>query len=89
MSDQCNCIVCSKQIDTHMGLPMGGLIATCHGNYGSSIFDPLSGASYLKFTVCDECMTVAITNSSEDNVYVEFNIGSGENKICSLLDLDD
>lgn len=37
--------------------PMGGLIFTARGNYGSTVFDLPPEGQCLQIIICDQCMT--------------------------------
>jgi hypothetical protein len=56
------CIVCGKQLrDIGSGDQNHANDANsfrAHGQYGSTIFDPLDG-SYLEVNICDSCITEA------------------------------
>ena len=53
------CIVCGKKLpnvtDDSENQPSGGTCFQSHGQYGSTIFDPMDG-SYIEIIVCDECL---------------------------------
>lgn len=60
------CIVCGKALSSAVpasvssgtNQPNDGLNFAARGNYGSTVFDPLSedGAGYLEVSVCDACV---------------------------------
>lgn len=53
------CIVCGRRLqrvdDTSEGQPWEGVVIETHGNYGSTVFDPMNG-NYLLMNLCDECL---------------------------------
>jgi hypothetical protein len=61
------CIVCGRPLDNAIAgllddtfsglanLPADATIFTSHGNYGSTVFDPLDG-SLLQVNICDACL---------------------------------
>lgn len=64
------CIICAKllQIDGAnapvtktkdgrdcMNMTMDGVDCVAHGNYGSTVFDPMDREPNLGFVICDEC----------------------------------
>ena len=59
------CIACDKDVsncaseehDDFNMPPDGATVWTSHGNYGSTIYDPISGGEYLECYICDECVT--------------------------------
>jgi hypothetical protein len=64
------CLVCRKPLepafrdggvdgDTHQ--PSDALMFVAHGNYGSTVYDPMSMHSreYLMVNICDSCVSVA------------------------------
>ncbi len=60
--DALPCIVCGKHLvnvfEDAENQPADGLVITTHGNYGSTVFDPMDG-NFLEFNVCDECIVRA------------------------------
>lgn len=56
-----SCIVCDCSLDSCMQMeeganqPYKGTVFTSHGQYGSTIFDPMDG-SYLEINICDACL---------------------------------
>lgn len=66
------CIVCRKDLknlptgeDNH---PSDGVAFQSHGNYGSTVFDPMDG-TYLEINICDPCLSQA---GMEGNVMMGF-----------------
>jgi len=49
------CIACKKQVDSQEWWPFG-LVFEATGNYGSSIFDPMTGHKRLRVVICDDCV---------------------------------
>jgi hypothetical protein len=62
MSDSFPCVVCggtlARSDDSYEAQPGDGVMCTTHGNYGSTVYDPMDG-SYLSFNVCDKCLVEA------------------------------
>lgn len=58
--ETCHCIVCTKvmqNIATDDGFqPSGGLCFMTYGHYGSHIFDPMDGSTFLEVVICDDCV---------------------------------
>jgi hypothetical protein len=56
------CIVCGAALRNSLpdvdNQPDGGIVATSHGNYGSTAFDPMNG-EFVEFNVCDACLVRA------------------------------
>lgn len=85
------CIICGANLErvfTDEGQPNDGVVCTTHGNYGSTVFDDLTG-EYLAFNICDSCLTdkaaegrVMITRSS---IPVQLDIQPG---ICGAYPVD-
>lgn len=63
------CIVCEKIMRHYSsnedetiregectGILNDGVICTSHGNYGSSIYDPMMSCQKLEFYLCDNCL---------------------------------
>jgi hypothetical protein len=53
------CFDCGKELEKcEHGIIYGGLWCRSYGNYGSTLYDPLSDFSneYLEFVICDDCM---------------------------------
>ena len=52
------CIICGApltRVFMDEGQPNDGVVCTTHGNYGSRVFDDLTG-EYLAFNICDSCL---------------------------------
>jgi hypothetical protein len=67
-----SCIVCEKELVIYeatapvvktkdgrdcMNMTHDGVACVAHGNYGSTVFDPLHGEPNLGFVICDGCFT--------------------------------
>ena len=56
------CVCCDKRLTAVGGSevpwyqPEDGVVCDTIGNYGSAVFDSLSGVESLRFFVCDECL---------------------------------
>ena len=50
------CLVCEKDVNTDTWHVYNATIWKTHGNYGSSVYDPMSENTYLEAVVCDECL---------------------------------
>lgn len=66
------CIVCDQpmtrvQQDGYEWQANDGLIGEARGNYGSTVFDPITGTVTLFFVICDECM---VEKASQGRVLV-------------------
>lgn len=57
------CVVCGRglehalpnsSLDTNQ--PAGGIVFTSHGNYGSTMFDPITDGVFLEVNICDVCL---------------------------------
>lgn len=62
---KCVCIVCKEKLENLMyeddGIqPMSGLSFTTRGHYGSGLFDPMDGTSFIEIVVCDPCLSKAL-----------------------------
>lgn len=59
MIDSLPCLVCRKMLarvtDDSEGQPDEGVMLTSHGNYGSTVYDPMNG-NFLLFNLCDDCL---------------------------------
>ena len=61
---QRNCICCEKSIkhcgpdgeDCFSNPPNDATVWTSHGNYGSTLYDPMDGKDTLETFICDECL---------------------------------
>lgn len=49
------CIVCDKEVSVSP-YPDGATMWMTHGNYGSTVFDPMSAPERLEMVLCDECL---------------------------------
>lgn len=65
-----NCFVCNKPMKDSVDYkikhpidypPDDGMRFTTHGNFGSTVFDPVFRPDYLEITVCDKCVKERIT----------------------------
>ena len=56
------CIVCRKDLGDipsgEQNHPKDGVVFQSHGNYGSTVFDPMDG-TYLEVNICDPCLVQA------------------------------
>lgn len=59
------CVVCDKELEPVFkgasnhpitNQPYAGTIFTSHGQYGSTVFDEMSGGTFLELNVCDPCL---------------------------------
>lgn len=60
MTDQAlPCIICGHRLRNVTqdveNQPEEGIACISHGNYGSTVFDPMDG-TFLEFNICDECL---------------------------------
>ena len=57
------CFKCDKQLDPSvsgvMNQPYDGTVFTSHGQYGSTVFDPISDDRFIEITICDDCIVEA------------------------------
>lgn len=68
------CFKCDKELNlysdtnknpTVLSALDGGLWFRAYGNYGSTVYDPISEHGFLQIAVCDECVLDNLTNVSE------------------------
>lgn len=76
MTDTSPCLVCDKELKNCMGSesfqPNGGVMLTCTGNYGSTVFDPIEGGrSYFEMYLCDQCLVDKIKAGKVTTVNIE------------------
>ncbi len=53
------CIKCEKHLHKATDDPLQpryGIVCSSHGNYGSTVFDPVSEDARMVLHVCDECL---------------------------------
>ena len=50
------CLVCEKELEADCHTTYGATIWRSDGNYGSSVYDPISESRYLEAHVCDVCL---------------------------------
>ena len=62
------CIKCGKQLSPAFGdayqdgnQPFGATVFVAHGQYGSTVFDPMNN-NYLEVNICDDCLVRASKN---------------------------
>jgi hypothetical protein len=61
------CLACGENLHpgyressyTELVFPDNGVIFKATGNYGSQLYDPLTGGQWLEIVVCDSCVAVA------------------------------
>lgn len=59
------CIRCDKKLESifkgedDSNQPYAGTTFTSYGHYGSTVFDPMDGESFLELNICDECLREA------------------------------
>lgn len=60
------CVVCGKELTSVwernrdsgiVNQPYAGTVFTSRGQYGSTVFDEMSGGTFLELNVCDLCLT--------------------------------
>lgn len=60
------CIVCRTKLESVVpefdnNQPYKGTTFMSHGQYGSTVWDPMDG-SFIQINICDECLTAAATD---------------------------
>jgi len=50
------CLICEKAIEADDVAVRDATIWTSRGNFGSTVYDPVDGGSYLEALLCDECL---------------------------------
>jgi hypothetical protein len=58
------CLICGKVAEPAFGPnrdspPSDALLFISYGNYGSTVFDSVTGGEYLLTVICDRCITAA------------------------------
>ena len=57
------CVVCGKALrnafEDAENQPSDGVACTTHGNYGSTVYDPVLTGEFIEFNLCDECLVRA------------------------------
>jgi len=62
MSNVLPCIVCGRKLNPVFNCqPSIGTTFISHGQYGSTVFDPMTG-DYLEVNICDPCVLTAVEN---------------------------
>lgn len=65
MSKPLPCISCGAILESALpgtpdvdivNQPYKGTVFTSTGQYGSTVFDPITGADFIEITVCDSCL---------------------------------
>lgn len=61
--ETCPCFICGKSLETPAhdnpttwSPVMDGLWFRAYGNFGSTVFDPISGEHFLRICICDKCI---------------------------------
>lgn len=52
----CRCIICGGKMETDGHNPIGGVICSTTGNYGSQVYDCFYENDYTLFVICDKCL---------------------------------
>lgn len=59
------CIICGKTLEPALrnvrdridaNQPKDGTVFSSHGNYGSTVWDPMTGVDLLEINICDPCL---------------------------------
>lgn len=51
------CILCQTlPLKDKFTILHGALECRAHGNYGSTVYDPMDNRTYLTFNICDNCI---------------------------------
>lgn len=50
------CLICENAIEADTLTVYNATVWTCQGNYGSAIYDPVSGGVFLEAVICDACL---------------------------------
>jgi len=50
------CLICEREIQTDAISVCAATIWNSSGNYGSGVYDPIDGNTFLEAYVCDECL---------------------------------
>ncbi len=50
------CLICEREIQTDAISVCAATVWNSSGNYGSSVYDPIDGNTFLEAYVCDECL---------------------------------
>jgi hypothetical protein len=58
------CFVCGTKLESALGakgdkfgnLPDGATVFSSHGNYGSTVYDPIFLEEHLEINLCDRCL---------------------------------
>jgi hypothetical protein len=60
------CVVCGKELKPafeddidNESPPSAATVFTSHGNFGSTLWDPVGSSRYLQVTLCDKCLSQA------------------------------
>jgi hypothetical protein len=51
------CLICEKEIEADAIAVCNATVWKCHGNYGSSVYDPANDRIFLAAVICDACLT--------------------------------
>lgn len=92
MIESLPCLVCGVKLlrvtDAAEGQPDDGVMLTTHGNYGSTIFDPMDG-NFLLFNLCDECLIAAGIEghvlAGVDRALIETDTPVGERCVSTIV----
>lgn len=50
------CLICEREIQTDAISVCGATVWHSPGNYGSAVYDPIDGSTFLEAYVCDDCL---------------------------------
>jgi hypothetical protein len=51
-----SCLICEKEIAADALTVYNATIWTSQGNYGSGVYDPAEGGTFLEALICDSCL---------------------------------
>lgn len=50
------CVLCDMELVMGECGPIDGTLWKSHGNYGSSVYDDMTGRKHLELVICDNCL---------------------------------
>ena len=66
-----NCFVCEKEIEV-TDFVYDATIWKSHGNFGSTVFDPIEDNRHLEILICDECLQKKRGSVEDVSVRVDY-----------------
>lgn len=74
------CVICRAEIkpalasDEDINPPSGAVVFSSYGNYGSTVFDPMTNSIHIEIFICDGCLEKEVAEGNVLQVVTRENI---------------